>query len=156
AGQCGIRQSFAPRSWLTSVCMDQSSSTQMPPISSPRLPQPQEASCGVEARMSTIAPSPPPAPGLLPGAAPADAPVLSASKAPAAYTPLWLVGSGSSQGLFQSLGIRMPIATSYIATLLSQVSLNLELSDGEGRKDNALAGLAGLAAALSAFGLDAM
>lgn len=106
--------------------------------------------------MSTIAPSPLPAPGLLPGAAPADAPAPSASKAPAAYTPLWLVGTGSSQGLFQSLGIRMPNATSDVATLLSQVSLNLELSDGEGRKDNALAGLAGLAAALSAFGLDAM
>ncbi|MGQ3211764.1 MAG: hypothetical protein ACT6U0_11525 [Shinella sp.] len=106
--------------------------------------------------MSTIAPSILPGSGALPGAAPADVQIAGKTDAQQSYTPLWLVGTGSSQGLFQSLGIRTPNPIGDIAALLSQVTLNLELSDGEGRKDNALAGLASLASALSAFGLDAM
>jgi chromosome segregation ATPase len=106
--------------------------------------------------MSTIAPSILPGAGALPGATPADVQVAGKTSAQQSYTPLWLVGTGSSQSLFQSLGIRTPNTTGDIAALLAQVTLNLELSDGEGRKDNALASLASLASALSAFGLDAM
>lgn len=106
--------------------------------------------------MSTIAPSILPTPGALAGATSADVQISGKANVQQSYTPLSLVGSGSNQSLFQSLGIRTPNAAGDIATLLSQVTLNLELSDGEGRKDNALAGLASLASALAAFGLDAM
>ena len=104
--------------------------------------------------MSTIAPSLHPAPGQLPGPLQASVePTPTATQQN--FTPLWLVRDPASQNSFQSLGMRMPNAPGDIAALLSQVSLNLELTVEEGRKNSTIAGLASLAAALSAFGLEA-
>ncbi|WP_378941129.1 hypothetical protein [Mesorhizobium sp. ANAO-SY3R2] len=104
--------------------------------------------------MSTIVPSLQPASGQLPGAVqPAAETIAPATQQ--SYTPLWLIGSTTSQNAFQHLGIRTPNAPGDIAALLSRVSLTLELTMEEGRKQNTLASLASLAAALSAFGLEA-
>jgi len=67
------------------------------------------------------------------------------------YTPIWMVHDGASTNALQMLGIRTPNAQGDLAVLIAQASLTLDQTSDEARKNQALAGLAGLAAAIASF-----
>jgi len=72
------------------------------------------------------------------------------------YTPLWMVNDGVGSNAFEMLGMRLPRASGDIAAILAEISLTLELSIDESEKNKTLSGLARLASALSAYGVDAL
>ncbi len=72
------------------------------------------------------------------------------------YTPLWMVNDSVGSNAFEMLGMRLPNASGDVAALLAQISLTLELSIDESEKNKALSGLARLASALGAYGINAI
>ncbi|MDC9823027.1 hypothetical protein PRN20_04725 [Devosia sp. ZB163] len=72
------------------------------------------------------------------------------------YTPLWMVNDSIGSNAFEMLGMRLPRASGDIAAILAQISLTLELSIDESEKNKTLSGLAKLASALGAYGVNAL
>lgn len=97
--------------------------------------------------MSTVAPSLFQTPGTpVDQSGPITAPLPSRQSS--GQTPLWLLGTGTSRNAFELLGIRMPQASGDIAALLAEVSMNMEATVAEGRKNRTIAGFAAAAATL--------
>src|SRR5689334_7604322 len=85
-----------------------------------------------------------------------QAPAVEETTQSPSYTPLWMVNDSIGSNAFEMLGMRLPKASGDIATILTQISLTLELSIDESEKNKALSGFAKLASALGAYGVNSL
>ncbi|MBC8130157.1 MAG: hypothetical protein H7Y08_07520 [Rhizobiaceae bacterium] len=107
--------------------------------------------------MSSIVPSLPVAPILQPNPGQVqvqttvDATTITV-KSPG-YKPLWLAATPGSSNSFELLGLRSPRAMGDLAAMLAEVSLSLEKSIDENRKNTAVSRLAVFAGLLNQFNI---